>query len=151
MLKDLEEMCIELTSKQNHPEKKEIIAHTDQAMTDRENLFRLWKLKCELLDSQLACHSFYKEVSQLIVLISSQEVLLNKSFSDMQLQLEQKIFFNVDDLENSKKAQDNLEKKIERQSIDKVSELQRVAELLIDKEATRVSLTNTDQEMVLIF
>jgi len=134
-------MCIELT-KQNHPNKDEIILQTNKAMTDRENLFRLWKLKSELLETQFECHSFYKEVSQLIVLINSQEILLNQAYNDLQQQLDQRIFLNVDDLENLKKTQDNLDKKIEKQSMDKVNELQKIAELLIGKEAKRVSLSN---------
>lgn len=134
-------MCVELT-KQNHPNKAEIILQTNKAMTDRENLFRLWKLKSELLETQFECHSFYKEVSQLIVLINSQEILLNQAYNDLQQQLEQRIFLNVDDLESQKKIQDNLDKKIEKQSMDKVNELQKIAQLLIDKEAKRVSLSS---------
>ena len=134
-------MCVELT-KQNHPNKAEIILQTNKAMTDRENLFRLWKLKSELLETQFECHSFYKEVSQVIVLINSQEILLNQAHNDLQQQLEQRIFLNVDDLESQKKIQDNLDKKIEKQSLDKVNELQKIAQLLIDKEAKRVSLSS---------
>ena len=108
-------------------------------MTDRENLFRLWKLKDELLDKQLECHTFYKEVSQTIVLINSQEILLNQAYNDLHQQLEQKILFNVDDLESVKKTQDNLNKKIDKQTLHKVNELQRVAEILVDQEAKRVA------------
>jgi spectrin beta len=133
--------------KQNHPNKDEIILQTNKAMTDRENLFRLWQLKRELLETQFECHSFYKEVSQLVVLINSQEILLNQAFYDLQQQLEQRIYLNVDDLENLQKTQVNLDKKIEKQSIEKVYELQKIAELLIDKETKRVSLSS-EQHML---
>jgi spectrin beta len=137
MFKELDDMCIQLT-KQNHPNKRDILSLTNKAMTSRENLFRLWKLKSELLDSQFDCHMFYRECSQLIGQLNSQETLLNNSINESSLQLNQQIILSVDDLEMQMKSHQNLEKKIEKQTVDKGNELERLGAQLIEREVKRL-------------
>jgi spectrin beta len=143
IFKDLDIMCVQLVSEQNHPNKKEILSQTNKAMNERELLFRLWKLKCELLETQFECHTFYREAAQLIGAINSQESLLSKAYNELHQQLDQKILIGVEDLESSMKAHENLSKKIEKQSVDNVAELQRVGEQLIEKESKRLHIDET--------
>lgn len=138
IFKELDDMCILLTNKQNHPQRREILSQTNQAMTCRENLFRLWKLKSELLENYYDCHAFYRECGQLITILNSQELLLNNAINDSTLQLSQQIILNVDVLESQMKTHQNLEKKIEKQKLDKSYELERLAASLIERESKRL-------------
>ena len=144
IFKDLDEMCIQLTSPElDHPQKKEIIIQTNKVMTERENLFRLWKIKSLVLDTQFECHSFYREVSQLLTLLNSQETILTKNLNELQQQLDDSnriILLNVEDLENSIKTHENLEKKIEKQSLSKIPDLVKLGNSLLVKEKKRLEI-----------
>lgn len=151
VFKYLDEMCIRLTAKQMHPKKFEILNQTNKVMTDRENLFRLWKIKSELLDSQYELQGFYKEVGQLVSLLSSQENLLSKAFGDSAAQLDQGVFLRVEDIEAMVKKQENLEKKIDKQAIDKTDELYKMGTLLLTKEKQRSVLSDQVEFKVNLF
>ncbi len=156
VFKLVEEMCLELTTTQMHPSKKEIIGHTNRIMSERENLFRLWKLKSKLLDVEHECHEFYRDVLKAISSISSQDNLLNKALNDFQLQLDSGVtvqnkngsqeivpfteYFTVEDLESLQKAHDNLTRKIEKQSLAKLNELQKRGSTSIEAETARVNM-----------
>ena len=140
MFKDLDEMCIHLTTKQAHPNKREILAQTNIAMSSREDLFRLWKLRSDLLESLHELQLFYRELVQLVASLSSQESILAKACNESAQQLSQGGSWRVEDLEALIKNHENLEKKIERQSFDKAAELIRLSELLVDRETKRLLL-----------
>lgn len=139
MFKYLEDLCIELTSKQNHPNKKDIILQTNKAMNDRETLFHLWDLKNKALEAHYDCHEFYRDFSQLISLINSQESLLTKAFNELEQQLNESFLLNVDDLESLLKTHENLEKKIEKQSLDKAIDLKKKGSVLIERELSKIN------------
>ncbi|CAF0717385.1 unnamed protein product [Brachionus calyciflorus] len=139
VFKNLEDMCIEITSKKDHPNSKEIVTTTNECMNEREYLFQLWILKNKVLDSQSECHEFYREVNQLVSLINSQESLLTKSYNELEQQLNERVLLNVDDLESILKTHGNLEKKIEKQSLDRAIELKKKGSILLEKESLRLN------------
>ena len=146
----VEEMCLELATSQQHPAKKEILVHTNRIMSERENLFRLWKLKSELLNVAAECHEFYRDVLKLSSLIVSQETLLTKAVAEFHLQLDTTPppfceRMSVEDVESLLKAHENLERKIGKQSIEKLVELQKRAGGLIESETTRLAIEDQRQ------
>jgi hypothetical protein len=169
IFKNLEAMCIQLTSSNStaaadaaaaidksshnhhhhhnhHPNKRDILLQTDLAMKSRESLFRLWKCKNDLLDALLEISMFYRELTQLFTALNSQENLLNKSYNEMsKQQQEQQLIHTVEQLEDYIKQHEQLEKKIDKQSLDKTEELVKMGAALIDKEKKRIMLTNEQQ------
>jgi hypothetical protein len=161
VFKLVEEMCLELATTQMHPSKKDIISHTNRIMSERENLFRLWKLKSKLLDVEHECHEFYRDVLKAVSTISSQDNLLNKALNDFQLQLDSGVavqskngsqeivpfteYFSVEDLESLQKAHENLTRKIEKQSLAKLSELQKRGANIIESEMARINIVEQQE------
>jgi hypothetical protein len=128
LFKCLEEMCLQLTGgpKTPHPNKKDIILRTNAAMIERENLFRLWDLKNKVLEAQYDCQEFYRDANQVIGVINSMDVMVSKAYTELEagLALEQPRI-TVDDLESLAKTNDNLKKKLDKQSQEKVNDLQK--------------------------
>ena len=57
-------------------------------MGEREDLFRLWKLKSQMLAGACSCHEFYRDVDKVFSLAAAQEIPLGKAFNDLQLQID---------------------------------------------------------------
>jgi spectrin beta len=149
MFKLVEETCLELATDDNHPSRADIITHTNRIMAERERLFRLWKLKSQLLDAELACHEFYRDVLKTTATVASHETQLTKAFNDFQLQLDSGVtanrahvpfteHFSVEAVESVQKAHDNLTRKIERQSLVKLDELHKRVAVLVEAEQARL-------------
>lgn len=161
LFKSLEEMCIQLTSssssatttnttttttssshsqQQQHANKKDIIVRTNVAMMERERLFRLWKIKDEVLEAQRECHEFYRDANQVLGNIGSMEVMMAKAYAELDAahNTAEQPRLNVDDLESLAKTNENLKKKIDKQSRERVEELQKKAETLIECERARL-------------
>lgn len=144
LFKSLEEMCLQLTGQQQqHPNKKDIIMRTNLAMMEREKLFRLWKIKDEVLEAQRECHEFYRDVNQVLGNINSMELMMSKAYAELESTLNhsstsEQARLTVDDLESMAKTNENLKKKLDTQSQQRVSELQKKAEALIESERIRV-------------
>ncbi len=138
VFKELDEMCVELTTKQrHHVNKYEIVNQTNKAMTAREGLFRLWKAKSDLLDSQCELQIFYKEVAALVGLLGSQESSVFKAFNEACGVMEEGVLFGVEEIEEKLKTHENVEKRVEKQAIEKTEELVRLGEELLVKEKER--------------
>lgn len=165
LFKSLEEMCLQLTGGSSssspssptstelttqHPNKKDIIMRTNAAMIERENLFRLWDLKNKLLDSQYDCHEFYRDANQVLGTISSMEVMVAKAYHelDANLALDEPRAISVDDLESLAKTNENLKKKLDKQSHEKVVELQKKAALLIECERARLDVMESHHRQI---
>lgn len=145
LFKCLEEMSIQLATKQNHPNKTDIIHKTNSAMIYRENLFRLWDLKNKLLLSQYDCHEFYRDCTQIISSINQMDLIISKALKELQDQLDAEQLIAVEDLENLAKTNENFKKKIEKQTTEKVNELQKKAAVLIESERVRTSAVENNE------
>ena len=110
-LTELEDKCLELTANQTHAHRREILAQTNAAMTNREKLFRLWKSKSELLDSQRELQLFYREVGQLVASVTCQESVLAKAFGESCAQLEQGQLLRVEEVQALLKVKDRSQNK----------------------------------------
>lgn len=153
LFKSLEEMCIQLTAStthQQHPNKKDIILRTNLAMMEREKLFRLWKIKDEVLEALKECHEFYRDANQVLGNIGSMELMMSKAYGELESTLggDQTPRLTVDDLESLTKTNENLKKKIDTQSHQRVGELQKKAESLIESERVRVEAMEANHRSI---
>lgn len=144
MFKKLDDLCLEISQKKDNPHSKEILLTTTDVMNSRESLIQLWTLKNRMLESQNECHEFYRDVNQLVLLINSQESILTKSFNELDQQLAKMIVLSVEDLERVVKTNENLEKKIDKQSLEKAIDLKKKGAQLLEKESSRLNSQETE-------
>lgn len=139
MFQKLDDMYVQIGRQKDSPYWKEIVLLTNQVMESREALFELWTLRNRTLESQNECHEFYRDVNQFILLISSQESVLTKSINELDQQLNSMSVLIVEDLERVAKTSQNLEKKIQKQSLEKAIDLKKKGAQLLDKQSAKLN------------
>lgn len=132
-----------VAKKTGHPRFAEIQTQTEKSLKDREELFRLWTKKNLQLECLLLCHTFYRDANQLLTLLASQETYLKNAIADPN-----NLSQSVDIIENQIKTHENYGKKIEKQE-DKIDDLLKFAENILEKEADQTNRTSQLMEELL--
>jgi spectrin beta len=134
--RELDAMCAEL-ARQKHPHRVEVVAQTNQAMTAREGLFRLWKTKSDLLESQCEVQGFYREVGVLVALLGGLESGMLKAYNEAGTLAEEGVLIGEAALGEAVKAHEAVTQRVDRQAAEKTEELVRLGEELLVKEKER--------------